>query len=68
MAPRYIALPASKSWAADEWYDGGRTSIDVTDNDHRPQWSGLFDAYGTRLYRVPERVVVGFHGSKGLRT
>jgi hypothetical protein len=64
--PRYIAMAITASWDADDYPTGGQTSIETTDADHRPQWSGLLDAHGVRLYRVLERVPVGFHG-KGLR-
>jgi hypothetical protein len=63
---RCIAMAIQGSWDADDYVIGGQTSIDVHDGDNRPQWSGLMDASGTRLYRVLETVRVGFQG-KGLR-
>ena len=49
------------------YYDGGLGMIhmpgscDVTVVDKSPEWTGLCDANGCNLYRVPETVKIGFH-------
>lgn len=44
--------------------DTSATADEVIDQDQAPEWSGLLDASGNRLYRQAERVSFGFHPSK----
>jgi hypothetical protein len=66
----YIARagqPTDKEIKA-SYYDGGLglihmpESCTVTVEDKAPEYTGLHDAEGRPLYRVPETVRVGFHG------
>jgi hypothetical protein len=36
-------------------------SCEVHETDKAPQFTGLLDASGTRLYRIPPSVKFGFH-------
>ncbi len=66
---RYISCrePAVAS-APKAYYDGGyygptlmADSCTVSVEDRFPEDTGLFDANGDRLYRLPETVKIGFH-------
>lgn len=46
--------------AYDDWYDTDRQSIDVICENDEPRDTGLLDAQGARLYRMPERHPIGF--------
>jgi hypothetical protein len=65
---RYIAIadkPASP--AKSSYYDGGvgmilmDSSCTVMVEEKCPEYTGLRDAEGRRLYRMPETVPIGFH-------
>lgn len=59
MKYRYIALPIpSKS----NWADDAPLIRDLTvyDTEDTPEATGLLDASGTKLYRVRERIKMGF--------
>lgn len=58
--PRYVPFRA---------YDEGdysteRQSFTVHDEDAAPVATGLYDANGVPLYRLPDRVPLGFHAQK----
>jgi hypothetical protein len=59
MASRYFAC----LWVADEFEEnsvGPSSGIIVIDQDNEPQYTGLLDADGNRLFRVRERAPMGF--------
>lgn len=59
--PTYRAMahpPAG--WVGDEWYEPERESITVYEPDHAPHRTGLVDANGVPIYRLPERRAIGF--------
>ena len=46
--------------AADEFGDQSMTADQALIEDDDPQFSGLYDARGNKLYRKKERVPLGF--------
>lgn len=57
---RYVAIP--RAWH-NEWDDttsSSRPSCDVVVTDDAPQATGILNADGVMLYRVQERVALGF--------
>jgi hypothetical protein len=65
MPPRYATTPPRAFWLDAEYFDTDGKTCTVHEDDNGPQWTGLLDANGTRLYRVRETVRVGFHGWGG---
>jgi len=62
---RYIAIPRShpKSIVSDDWVNWGGTlltNVTVHDRDEVPVKTGLVDAHGTDLYRLPQPRKIGF--------
>ena len=66
---RYVTrtgIPVADETRA-SYYDGGLGlihmpgSCEVMVQDKSPEYTGLCDADGNRLYRVPETVKIGFH-------
>lgn len=57
--PRYMTRARAGGWAEDETfppeYDGGERTIEVHDG-RRPVDTGLLDADGERLFRLPDRI------------
>ncbi len=54
--------PIAGSWDSDLGCDIHMPdSCEVHETDKMPQYTGLLDASGTRLYRIPPTVKVGFH-------
>lgn len=56
MADRYV----TKAFWADEWFSE-QTTITVYEQEAQPEKTGLLNAQGEPLYRVPEKVRMGFH-------
>jgi hypothetical protein len=57
----YITRRPRPSKAYDDWYDtGGPDSITIHEPEDSPQWTGLYDAHGNELYRVRDRLPMGF--------
>lgn len=59
MKPRYIALPTPPK---SHWSDDAPLIRDITvyEAEDKPHDTGLLDASGTKLYRVEERIKMGF--------
>lgn len=59
---RYVAIIAApKSWDSHDGYNmGSRPSMTVHDADDAPQATGLVDALGVPLYRLSDRIPIGF--------
>ncbi len=55
----YVAL-ASPSRADADWGYSNDRSMEVIASDEGPIRTGLVDANGTPLYRLPERIPLGF--------
>lgn len=55
MSPRYVAWRSHSEWG---WQD--RPTTHVIEDDPTPIRTGLLDQHGTPLYRMPERVPLGF--------
>jgi len=54
----------------DPWLERHEQTATITVHaldDEMPVWSGLYDARGVKLYRVPQRHPVGFHDFDVLR-
>lgn len=60
---KYLAIPkAPRQWQTESdmgWQE--RPTITVWSEDARLEPTGLVDASGTPLYRLPDRVPLGFH-------
>lgn len=60
MSGRYIPKPASQRawWGEDDWREyGADTPAPTVEFDERvPKFTGLYDADGTPLYRLPEPI------------
>ncbi len=73
MSNKYVTLPApnsdknKKEAATATYWDGTigmihmPDSVTVMEQEMGPQHTGLLDAHGRPLYRVPERLPMGFH-------
>lgn len=62
-------MPAERHYY-DGWSDSHVATATITvhaQDDETPVWSGLYDARGVKLYRVPTRHPVGFHDFTALR-
>jgi hypothetical protein len=59
MRYRYIALPSPPK---SHWADDAPLVRDLTvyEEEDKPQETGLLDARGTKLYRVREKIKMGF--------
>lgn len=59
MTDRYVALPSppKASW---EEHERHLPSLTVYETEERPIDTGLLDATGTKLYRVRDRIKMGF--------
>lgn len=63
---RYIVLPnAPKAWVSAHDVPEHLPSCTVYEADPAPQPIGLLDADGTPIYRMQERVPMGFVGRRG---
>lgn len=62
MADRYVALARPRRVRLDygDDFGGPQRSMMVFEDDAGPVETGLYDANGVPLYRVPERVKMGF--------
>jgi hypothetical protein len=59
--PRYVALSAPpRAWDSETHSWAERPTCQVVEADPTPQATGLLDASGTPLYRLPNRVPMGF--------
>ena len=57
---KYVAI--SRSWRSEDtegWQD--RPTVQVVESESAPIKTGLLDANGTPLYRIQDRVPLGFH-------
>ena len=68
MTTRYTTLPGAKVPAKAGYFDGGLgdmihmpESVTVFEQENAPVYSGLLNASGEALYKVEERVKLGFH-------
>jgi hypothetical protein len=62
---RYTTHPP-EAWVSASDVPETRPSCDVYESDPTPTYSGLLNAAGERLYRIPEKVKLGFHGKSSL--
>ena len=60
--PRYTTRRHAVAWIEDDdcWDDAQHMSIEVVTEDAEVEDTGLFDASGNRLYRMPDRHPLGF--------
>ena len=62
-----MAVPPGRR-VRSRWYgpdvEEARPTIQILEDDREPQDTGLLDASGTRIYRVPGRATIGFLGSR----
>ena len=56
---RYVAIP--NAWASETHVPDHRPSCEVFETDTTPVATGLLDADGTPLYRLQDRVALGFY-------
>lgn len=50
-----------KYQAMNDWeIERAETAREIIIDDQQPQWSGLYDASGQKLYRLPDRIPIGF--------
>ena len=60
--PKYIAQPrASHFWDGEDDYAADRLSIEVHAEGAQPHFTGVLNAQGDRLMRLPDSVPLGFH-------
>lgn len=59
MTYRYVALPTPPKASWDE-PEPHRPALTVYETEDQPISTGLLDATGTKLYRVRERIKMGF--------
>jgi uncharacterized membrane protein len=47
--------------AMNDWeIERAETAREIIIEDEQPHWSGLYDANGQKLYRLPDRIPIGF--------
>lgn len=56
---RYVAIPSGPK-GYDYWEEPAPTSQTIYAEDDAPQQTGLYDANGVPLYRVRDKIRVGF--------
>ncbi len=67
MTTRYTTVPGLKAAPRAGYYDGGLglihmpESVTVIEQDTTPTYSGLLNAQGEALYKVEEKIKLGFH-------
>jgi hypothetical protein len=59
---RYITKPSA--YYDEDDYPSGRQTCEVHEADKSPTWTGLLDQHGNKIYRHPQRIRMGFHGSQ----
>ena len=59
--PRYVALSKPSGWASEHWSWQDRPTCVVLEDCPAPKPIGLLDARGTPLYRLSNRIPIGFH-------
>lgn len=47
----------------DDWYENDQRTLTVFEQERQPVDTGLVDAHGRTIWRVPEDRVIGFVGS-----
>ena len=60
-SPRYVAISPARGWSDSylSWQD--RPTCQVIEGCPSPRPTGLLDATGAPLYRLSERIPLGFH-------
>jgi len=59
--PRYVTKAIE---CGDEWREPATASLDVLVTEDKPEDTGLLDQFGERLYRLRDRVPIGFVSRK----
>ena len=63
--PKYITKPSKLYWNEDVQMETPERMHLVVFEDHDPVDTGLLDAFGNYLYRLPEREPIGFQMREG---
>jgi hypothetical protein len=57
---RYVAIP-TKAWVSETHVAESRPTCEVFESDPSPVDTGLLDPHGVKLFRIQDRVPLGFH-------